>query len=83
MGVGRRLELFGPEPGLPGEDRERMSSSVLSTRLAELTGAGLLALHSDGYHLTPLGQDLVEALRPLDAGSRRWATETDDAAAED
>jgi DNA-binding HxlR family transcriptional regulator len=60
-----------------------MSSSVLSTRLAELTGAGLLTLHSDGYHLTPLGQDLVEALRPLDAWSGRWATETDDAAAED
>ncbi|MFE3600441.1 winged helix-turn-helix transcriptional regulator [Streptomyces sp. NPDC059142] len=70
---------------------ERMSSSVLSTRLDELTGARLLTLHSDGYHLTPLGADLVEALSPLDAWSRRWAretdtdteTETDTAAAED
>ncbi|MFE7278311.1 winged helix-turn-helix transcriptional regulator [Streptomyces sp. NPDC057623] len=62
---------------------ERMSSSVLSTRLDELTDARLLALHSDGYHLTPLGQDLVEALSPLGAWSRRWARETNDAAAED
>ncbi|MFJ9711930.1 winged helix-turn-helix transcriptional regulator [Streptomyces sp. NPDC101234] len=62
---------------------ERMSSSVLSTRLDELTGARLLTLHSDGYRLTPLGQDLVEALSPLDAWSRRWAREMDSATAED
>ncbi|HEY4457834.1 MAG TPA: helix-turn-helix domain-containing protein [Pseudonocardiaceae bacterium] len=52
---------------------ERMSSSVLSTRLAELTETGLLALHEDGYHLTPLGEGLVEALTPLTAWSQRWA----------
>ncbi|MEK0097817.1 winged helix-turn-helix transcriptional regulator [Streptomyces sp. NPDC056121] len=55
---------------------ERMSSSVLSTRLHELTGARLLALHDDAYHLTPLGEHLVEALTPLQAWSRRWADET-------
>lgn len=55
---------------------ERMSSSVLSTRLGELTDARLLALHGDGYHLTPLGADLVDALRPLNAWSLRWAEET-------
>ncbi|MFJ9036860.1 winged helix-turn-helix transcriptional regulator [Streptomyces sp. NPDC102406] len=54
---------------------ERMSSSVLSTRLDELTGARLLALDGDGYRLTQLGEELVEALRPLDAWSRRWAEE--------
>jgi DNA-binding HxlR family transcriptional regulator len=54
---------------------ERMSSSVLSTRLDELTGARLLALEGDGYRLTQLGQDLVEALSPLNAWSRRWAEE--------
>ncbi|MFE3826834.1 winged helix-turn-helix transcriptional regulator [Streptomyces sp. NPDC059092] len=59
---------------------ERMSSSVLSTRLDELTGARLLALSEDGYHLTRLGQDLVEALSPLNAWSRRWARETGTAA---
>lgn len=62
---------------------ESMSSSVLSTRLDELTGALLLTLRSDGYHLTPLGQDLVEALTPLTAWSRRWAKETDTATAEE
>jgi predicted transcriptional regulator len=48
-----------------------MSSSVLSTRIEELSGALLLALDGDGYRLTQLGQDLVEALSPLDAWSRR------------
>jgi DNA-binding HxlR family transcriptional regulator len=55
---------------------ERMSSSVLSTRLEELTGAHLLTLDGDGYRLSQLGRDLVEALSPLDAWSRRWAAET-------
>ncbi|CAM5229835.1 hypothetical protein GCM10010329_79990 [Streptomyces spiroverticillatus] len=55
---------------------ERMSSSVLSTRIEELSAARLLTLDDDGYRLTRLGQDLVEALSPLDAWSRRWAEET-------
>ncbi|WP_344577493.1 helix-turn-helix domain-containing protein [Nonomuraea roseoviolacea] len=52
---------------------ERMSSSVLSTRLDELAAARLIALHDDGYRLTSLGRDLVEALGPLNAWSHRWA----------
>lgn len=55
---------------------ERMSSSVLSTRLGELTEARLLTLHDDAYRLTPLGEDLVAALSPLNAWSVRWAGET-------
>ncbi|MFE9404246.1 winged helix-turn-helix transcriptional regulator [Streptomyces sp. NPDC006530] len=55
---------------------ERMSSSVLSTRIEELSGARLLVLDGDGYRLTPLGEDLIEALSPLNAWSRRWAEET-------
>ncbi|MET9496605.1 helix-turn-helix domain-containing protein [Streptomyces sp. NPDC006552] len=55
---------------------ERMSSSVLSTRIEELSGARLLALDGDAYRLTGLGQELVEALSPLTAWSRRWAEET-------
>ncbi|GHI41556.1 winged helix-turn-helix transcriptional regulator [Streptomyces violascens] len=35
---------------------ERMSSSVLSTRLNELTDAGLLTLDDAAYRLTPLGR---------------------------
>lgn len=54
---------------------ERMSSSVLSTRIEELTAARLLALDGDGYRLTRLGRDLIEALSPLNAWSRRWAEE--------
>ncbi|WP_329072273.1 winged helix-turn-helix transcriptional regulator [Streptomyces sp. NBC_01429] len=46
---------------------ERMSSSVLSTRLGELADARVLALRADGCHLTRLGRDLVDALGPLDA----------------
>ncbi|MHA6758366.1 winged helix-turn-helix transcriptional regulator [Streptacidiphilus sp. PAMC 29251] len=61
---------------------ERMSSSVLSARLGELTEARLLALRDDGYHLTPLGKDLVEAISPLNAWSRRWAAETDPGSAQ-
>ncbi|MEV8586721.1 helix-turn-helix domain-containing protein [Streptomyces sp. NPDC051180] len=53
----------------------RMSSSVLSTRLGELTDSRLVAPDGDGYRLTPLGEDLVGALGPLDAWSRRWAAE--------
>lgn len=55
---------------------EHMSSSVLSTRLGELTGARVLTLHGDAYHLTQLGEGLVEAIGPLNAWSRRWAEET-------
>ncbi|MFK0212923.1 winged helix-turn-helix transcriptional regulator [Streptomyces sp. NPDC090298] len=55
---------------------ERMSSSVLTTRLDELTAAGLLARADEEYRLTPLGAELVEALAPLEAWSDRWARET-------
>jgi len=58
---------------------DRMSSSVLYQRLAELTGAGLLARDETGaYHLTGLGAALAPALEDLDAWARRWA-ETSDA----
>ncbi|MGW1185380.1 winged helix-turn-helix transcriptional regulator [Streptomyces drozdowiczii] len=62
---------------------ERMSSSVLSTRIEELSAARLLALDDDGYHLTRLGRDLVEALSPLNAWSRRWAEEMGPATTEE
>lgn len=54
---------------------ERMSSSVLSTRLAELTSARIVTLRADGYHLTQLGEELVQALKPLNAWSERWEQE--------
>ncbi|ACZ87880.1 winged helix-turn-helix transcriptional regulator [Streptosporangium roseum] len=61
---------------------ERMSSSVLSTRLDELTGSRLVTSHDGGYRLTRLGEDLVEALVPLNAWSRRWAREAGGGTAE-
>ncbi|MHC3472272.1 winged helix-turn-helix transcriptional regulator [Streptomyces sp. 7R007] len=51
-----------------------MSSSVLSTRLAELREAGIAAPDSDGaWTLTPLGTGLVTAMGPLLEWSRVWA----------
>ncbi|MFF5922063.1 hypothetical protein ACFY8C_27565 [Streptomyces flavochromogenes] len=41
-----------------------------------MTEARLLTEDDDTYRLTPLGRNLVEVLRPLDAWSRRWAEET-------
>lgn len=51
-------------------------------RPAEEVGRGA-TLRGDGYRLTPLGADLVEALSPLNAWSRRWAEETGTGTAED
>ena len=53
---------------------DRMSSSVLYERLAELTAAGLLARDEAGaYLLTDLGAALAPALESLDCWARRWA----------
>jgi DNA-binding HxlR family transcriptional regulator len=53
---------------------DQMSSSVLYQRLAELTGAGLLARDESGaYRLTALGAALAPALESLDAWARRWS----------
>jgi DNA-binding HxlR family transcriptional regulator len=51
-----------------------LSSSVLYERLADLREAGLIAKDGDGkYVLTPLGDQLGDALEPLDSWSRTWA----------
>lgn len=53
---------------------DRMSSSVLYERLAELTAAGLLARDSAGaYQLTDLGAALAPALQSLNAWARQWS----------
>ena len=51
-----------------------ISSSVLSTRLAELGEVGIVE-HAGGYVLTPLGQRLVVSLEPLQEWARDWANE--------
>jgi len=53
-----------------------MSSSVLYTRLRELTVAGLVSLQPDGYELTPIGRALGDALEPLDRWANGWADQT-------
>ena len=50
-----------------------MSSSVLNQRLAELRDAGIAAQGEGGYRLTPLGAELIDAYKPLDAWAKRWA----------
>ena len=51
-----------------------LSSSVLYRRLGELTEAGLVERRADGsYALTRPGQELSEAIAPLDRWSQRWA----------
>jgi DNA-binding HxlR family transcriptional regulator len=51
---------------------EKMSSSVLSTRLATLMEAAIVHLEDDGYYLTPLGKDLITALGPLQSWADEW-----------
>jgi DNA-binding HxlR family transcriptional regulator len=53
---------------------EGMSSSVLRDRLAELTGAGILATDEQGrYGLSDHGKGLLKALAPLSAWAELWS----------
>lgn len=53
---------------------DAVSPTVLNRRLKELREAGFVEHGSDGYALTPLGEDLLAQMRPLDAFSHRWAS---------
>ena len=55
---------------------DRMSTSVLNQRLAELREAGLVEAGEGGYALTRTGAQLHEALMPLDGWAKRWARAT-------
>jgi DNA-binding HxlR family transcriptional regulator len=56
---------------------EGISSSVLSTRLRELREAEIITADEAGrYLLTPEGEDLGKALRPLLAWSAAWSERT-------
>ena len=78
--LGRRWSLRilwelrdGPVGARSLRDRcDAMSSSVLYTRLGELTAANLVSQQEDGYVLTDVGAALGSALQPLDAWARRW-----------
>lgn len=80
--LGRRWTLrlvweLQQEPARFRELRRRcggMSSSVLSERLRELTDAGIVISDGHGvYRLSPLGEQLEDALAPLLRWSQKWA----------
>ena len=51
-----------------------MSSSVLASRLTDLTGTGIVITDDSGdYVLSEAGQDLRRAMRPLLDWARDWA----------
>ncbi|HEY4410972.1 MAG TPA: helix-turn-helix domain-containing protein [Acidimicrobiia bacterium] len=50
-----------------------MSSSVLRTRLVELVDGALVERNDDGYGLTPIGEELGAAIRPLTDWAERWS----------
>lgn len=53
---------------------EEMSSSVLNQRLRELRDAGVVEQQrGEGYRLTPEGEALLEALKPLSTWADRWS----------
>lgn len=54
-----------------------LSSSVLYRRIGELEEAALITRLEEGnYALTGLGQELSEAIAPLDRWSQKWAQST-------
>ena len=50
-----------------------ISSSVLTSRLAELGEAGIVDRDESGYVLTPEGTRLVDSLEGLNDWAHRWA----------
>lgn len=51
-----------------------ISSSVLSQRVTDLRGAGILEDAEGGYRLTAEGRELLAAYGPLSSWAERWAT---------
>lgn len=51
---------------------EEISPAVLNTRLRELREARLVERTDEGYALTRMGNQLIEALASLDSWSKRW-----------
>ncbi len=51
-----------------------VSTAVLRDRVLELAEAGIVDQNDERqYRLTRLGQELIVALTPIDAWSKRWA----------
>jgi DNA-binding HxlR family transcriptional regulator len=58
------------------EKCDDISPTVLQTRVSELRQAGFVALETQGgYHLTPLGRELLDSMNALYVFAERWAKE--------
>lgn len=55
------------------ERSEKLSPTILNTRLAELREAGIVELGPAGYQLTDEGEKLVDILQPFHHWAERWA----------
>jgi len=49
-----------------------MSPSVLNQRLTELREAGIVEPANRGYALTPRGDELLKAFKPLERWAKTW-----------
>ncbi|MCP3921659.1 MAG: helix-turn-helix transcriptional regulator [Desulfobacterales bacterium] len=52
---------------------ETISPSILNSRIKELKQALIVDRSLEGYHLTPLGEELFTLLKPFGAWSINWA----------
>lgn len=52
---------------------DAISPTMLNARLAELREGRIVELRENGYGLTALGRELIEAMRPLHRWADRWA----------
>lgn len=52
---------------------ERISPTLLNTRIKELKALQLVECKGAGYQLTHLGSDLFEIISPLGSWSSQWA----------
>ncbi|WP_286261160.1 winged helix-turn-helix transcriptional regulator [Thalassotalea atypica] len=52
---------------------EKISPTLLNTRLKELKALQLVELHKEGYQLSTLGTHLFEIVLPLGDWSKQWA----------
>ena len=51
-----------------------ITPNTLNTRVKELRAAGLMGHGTEGYTVTPMGQDLLKRLNDMQAFAAKWAT---------
>ncbi len=56
---------------------ESISPSILNSRIKDLREAKLIDRSLEGYHLTPLGEELFALLKPFGDWSIKWAQHMD------